>query len=112
MKKYLYIVLFFFKKYRSVVVVLLFVAIITDILFVGFKSDLIAFTILGLYLAFSKLYRLSSKRTFAFCFVYIGIIFFGFLIDPSSLAIEKAAIWLFLLIGAGILQEFVVKEGK
>lgn len=105
-------ILSFLKEYKQAIVALILVAIIADILFITFKSDPITFTILGLSIVFFKFYKFSNKSIFALCFIPIVIIFFGFIIDPTSLVIEKASIWLFLLMGVGILQEFFKKDAK
>lgn len=109
MNKYLHTVISFLNQNKSVVITLILVGIVADILFIGLKSDLITFSIIGLVIVFFRFYKMSSKKIFVLCFVPIGIIFFGFLIDPASIQIEKASIWLFLLIGAGIVQELITK---
>ena len=94
-----------------VVVTLIVVAIIADILSVSFKSDLITFTILGLIIIFFRFYKFSSKSMFTLCFIPLVIIFFSFLINPNSLGLEKASVWLFLIMGVGIIEE-IFKSNK
>lgn len=102
----------FLKEYKSVVITLILVAIIADIFLIRLKSDLIAFAILSLVVFFFKFYKLRSKKIFILCLIPTGIIFLAFLIDSQSLVIEKAAIWLFLLMGTGIVWEFLKRDTK
>lgn len=112
MKKYLQSVLLFLKEYKHGVIALILTAIIVDIFFIRSKSDAITLTILGLVIFFFRFYKLSRKKIFILCFIPTGTIFFTFLIDPASIAIEKAAIWLFLLMGTGIIQELFATDSK
>lgn len=105
-------IVLFLKKNKLAIVTLLLVALVGDILLIKFKSDLITFSIYGLVITFFKFYGYTSKRIFALCSIPIIIVFFGFLINPGSLVIEKASVWLFLLIGAGSIQELMKKDMK
>lgn len=102
-------VLSFLKVYRVGVVTLLLVIMIEDILLVGFKSDLITFSILGLIIFFFRFYKTTSKRIFSLAFIPIIVMFLMYFIDAFSVITEKAAIWLFLLMGVGIMQELFKK---
>ena len=110
MKNYIHVVLVLLHEYKQGVIVLLLVLMIADINYIRYESDPITFMILGLIIAFFKFYNFTSKRLFSLCIVPVVIIFWGFLIDPTSLVIEKASIWLFLLMGTGIVQEFFSKH--
>lgn len=105
-------IVFFLKEYKLAVITLLLVAIIADIFLIRFKSDIVAFAILGLVVFFFRFYNLRSKKIFFLCLIPTGIIFLAFLIDSQSLAIEKAAIWLFLLMGTGIVWELLKEDKK
>lgn len=105
MNKFIQKILFFLKEYKHGVVALLLAAIVSDMVFIKLKSDVITLAILGLILLCFRLYKYTPKRIFAICFFPVVVIFFGFMIDPTSVAIEKAAVWLFLLMAAGIVQE-------
>lgn len=98
------------KEYKQVVVTLILLVIFGDILLIKFKSDLVTFTILGLLIISFKFYNFPFKRIFILCFIPIIAIFLEFIIDPASLEIEKAAIWLFLLLGTGIVWQFLNKK--
>jgi len=102
----------FLKEYKLVVVTLLVVGIIGDISLIQFKSDLITFAILGLVVFFFRFYKFTTKRIFVLCLIPILIMFFMFLIDSRSIVVEKASVWLFLLLGTGIMWELFKKDTK
>jgi len=106
------IFLSFLKKYNQAVNALILAAIIVDILLIQFKSDVITFTIFGLYIILFRFYKFTSQNMFILCFIPLGIILFGFLIDPGFLGIEKASVWLFLIMGAGIVTDFFKLDKK
>lgn len=109
MKKYLKLILAFLREYKHAIVTLNLLAIIGDILLINFKSDLITFIILGLLIILFKFYKFPFKRIFTLCLIPIVIIFLGFIVDSHSMAINKASIWLFLLLGIGIVQQLFSK---
>lgn len=109
MKKYLELVLGILKEYKHAIITLNLLSIIADILLIKFTSDLITFIILGLLIISFKFYKFSFKRIFVLSIIPIIVIFLGFIIDPSSMAMDKAAIWLFLLIGTGIVLQIFNK---
>src|SRR3989344_2820329 len=102
----------FFNKNKAAINTLILVVIIQDMLLIQYKSDLITFTILGLSIIFFKFYKFTSKTIFVLCSIPVSIIFFRFLIDPASLVIEKASIWLFLLMGTGIIWEIINTDAE
>jgi 4-hydroxybenzoate polyprenyltransferase len=102
----------FLKRYKFVVITLLVVVMIEDILFIRFKSDLITFTVLGLIVIFFKFYKWTTKRIFFLCFIPVAIMFVMFFTDSSSIVLENAAIWLYLLMGVGIVWELFRKGQK
>ena len=109
MKKYAQTIKSLLNEYKHAIITLILVAVISDIFF-GSKSDLNTFIILGSSIFFFSFYKFNSKRIFILCFIPIGIIFFTFLFSSHPLVSEKAARWLFLLMGTGILQEFIIKR--
>jgi len=112
MKKYLQRVLPLLKEYKHAVIAIILIAMIGDIAVIGSKSDVIPFAILGLLIIFFKFYGFSSKMFFILCFIPVVIIFLGFIINPFSVMLDKASIWLFLLMGLGILLELFEKMRK
>jgi len=105
MKKLVQRVLFFLKEYKHGVVTVLLMAVIADILFIRYASDPITFSILGLIVVMFKFYQFTSKNIFSLGIIPLVIMSFGFLLDPASFVADKASVWLFLLIGIGIVQE-------
>lgn len=112
MKKNLHIILLKSREYKQVIITLIILTIIGDISLINFKSDLITFIILGLLVASFNFYKFPFRRIFVLCLMPVVIIFFGFIINPYSVIVEKAAIWLFLLLGVGIIQQLFNKEKK
>lgn len=104
------ITIFFLRKYKSVIMTLVVLGIISDIFLIRFKSDLITFAILALVFFSFKFYKITSKMTFLLGIIPTVIIFLYFLVDSESLFVEKAAIWLFLLLGLGIIQELFISK--
>ena len=112
MKKYLELILALLREYKHAIVTLNLLAIIGDILLIKFTSDLVTFIILGLLIISFKFYKFPFKRIFALDVIPIVVIFFGFIIDPYSMALDKASIWLFLLTGTGIVLQIFNKEER
>ena len=110
MKNLIQRLLLFLKEYKHGVVAVLLMAMIADILFIRYTSDPITLSILGFIIIMFKLYQFTPKKIFALCTFPLVIIFFGFLIDPASPVAEKASIWLFLLMGTGIVQELFFEQ--
>lgn len=102
----------FLREYKSVIITLILLSMITDIFLIKFKSDLIALSILGLIIFFFRFYKIESRKIFIICLIPIIIIFLLFIISSASLAIEKAATWLFMMFGIGAIQGLFKKNKK
>lgn len=105
MKKYFQRIFYSLREFKQGATVLLLMTIISDIIFVRFISDIVTFTVLIFVMILFKFYNFSSKGLFILCIMPLVVIFLGFPVDPRSVEIEKASIWLFLLLGAGIVRE-------
>ena len=79
--------------------------VIIDIFFSNTKSDVIIFGVLGLYLFSINFYKLKTKTTFLICFFILGAFSIQFIFGDISDHTEKAAVWLFLFLFTGIIQE-------
>lgn len=93
------------REYKSVVITLILLSIAVDIFFIKSKSDAIVLGLLGLIIFFFRFYKIENRQIFIICLIPITIIFFLFIVNFESAMIQKAATWLYLLMGAGIIQE-------
>ena len=98
------------KQNKPAVFTFLFLGILVDIGFIPVKSDGILFGLLGIYVFEIYICRLPSKTSFLICFIILTAIFLGFLVTGPSFFTEKAAVWLFLFMLIGILQELFFKR--
>ena len=96
----------YLKNYKSSMLTAIVLVIIGDIFLSNIKSDLIIFGVLGLYLFSVNLYKLKSKTTFLVCFFVLAAFSIQFIFSSTSDHTEKAAVWLFLFLLTGIIQEF------
>lgn len=110
MKKILNYAFPFLRVNRSGILNAIFFAVIADIFLLKIQSDYMIFGILGLYMFVIKFFKLESKTTFTFCMFILGLLFMGFVFTGSSEHTEKAAVWLFLFMATGILQELLLDK--
>lgn len=104
-KQYLKDKLSLLKNYRSAILTAIVLIIASDIISSNIKSDIITFGILGLYMCVIYFYRLKSKTTFLICFFILTAFSILFIFTSTSKSTEKAAVWLFLFLFTGIIQE-------
>ena len=95
----------YLKNYKSSMLTVIVLIIMIDIFFSNTKSDVIIFGVLGLYLFSINFYKLKTKTTFLICFFILGAFFIQFIFGGTSDHTEKAAVWLFLFLFTGIIQE-------
>lgn len=98
------------RENKPVALTAIWMVIIGDIIFSPEKSDLVIFGILGSYVITILFYKKKSKSTFSFCFFILGLLFIEFVFTGASQYTEKAAVWLFLFMAIGILQELLEKR--
>lgn len=91
---------------KIIVLTLIFLAIIADILLIEGSLDIRIFGILGIYLISIFFYKLKSRLTFLFSLVLLGVIFISFILTKTSASTEKAAVWLFLFLLIGTVQQW------
>lgn len=94
------------KKYQPAILAVFFLAILGDILYIPDSSDLRTFGVVFFYIACIFMFRLKSKRTFLFCLVLLATMYIEFLLSAGSIKAEKAAVWLFLFLLVGIIQQW------
>lgn len=104
-KQYIKNKLSYLKNYKSSMLTAIMLIIIADIFFSNIESDIFIFGVLGLYLFSINFYKLKSKTTFLICFFIMVAFSIEFIFSNTSNHTEKAAVWLFLLLFTGIIQE-------
>ncbi|MCL4360168.1 hypothetical protein M1555_02840 [Patescibacteria group bacterium] len=93
----------FLLRYRHVVWTLIVVIIAGDIIAVSPPSDLLNFTILGLAVVLFLFYRYPARNFFLLSLLPLSVIGLLFPVNPGAPALETSAVWLFILLAAGIL---------
>ncbi len=88
------------------VLTFIFIAVFFNCIFIETTSDIIFFGLLGAYIGAVLFYRLRSKLTFIFCLVLLIIMFIEYLFSGASLKTEKTAVWFFLFMATGIVQQW------
>lgn len=96
----------FLKHNKLLALEALFLAIIADILFITGASDFYFFGSVGVYIAAIRFYKLTSKLTFIWCLVLLGLMYIKFLFTGPSASTEKAAVYLVLFWVVGIFQQW------
>lgn len=112
MKRYIAVLLSILRRHKSAVLIALLIGVMVDVVGIAFKSDLIIFGLLGLYILAIRIYKLPSKIAFFICFFILTLLLFEFIATGASLHTEKAAVWLFLFMGIGIVQEFIQRDNE
>ncbi|MDP1721686.1 MAG: hypothetical protein Q8L37_00600 [Candidatus Gottesmanbacteria bacterium] len=90
---------------KQVILTTIFLGICADILFLKESSDIRIFTLLGIYIASIFIYKLSGRFTFILSLFVLIIMYIEFLLSGASENTEKAAVWLFFLMGVGLVQQ-------
>lgn len=95
----------YLKNYKSSMLTTIMVIIIADIFFSNIESDIFIFGVIGFYLFSIYFYKLKAKTTFLICFFILVAFSIQFIFSSTSNHAEKAAVWLFLFLSTGIIQE-------
>lgn len=93
------------KLNRNTFLTLCILAIVLDIILIKDTFDLIIFSIILFYCFATWLYKLRSKFTYFLCLGLFAIMYFGYLFTGASVPTEKAAVWLYLFLLTGIVQQ-------
>lgn len=96
----------FLKENKKVVIIALILILGIDIFFIPQSSDFVIFGILLLYVIFTKMFHMKSKATFLLCLGLLFCMYINFLLTGTSVATEKAAVWLVLFFALGIFQQW------
>lgn len=94
------------KQNQVLLTTLLYVLVFIDATLLEVKSDVIIFSLLGLYTLFIALYHLTSRITFKFCLALLLLMYVYFLTTGPALHTEKIAVWLVLFMVIGIIQQW------
>src|SRR6266581_797650 len=83
---------------KITILMVIFIVILGDILFIPGSSDIRIFGILFFYIVCIFMFRLKNNLTFLFCLVLLMTMYIEFLLSAGSLQAEKAAVWLVLFL--------------
>ncbi len=70
------------------------------------SSDVVIFSALLLYGVFIKIFRIKSTFTFLLCLGFLVLMSIEYLFTGASVSTEKAAVWLILFFGIGVIQQW------
>lgn len=96
----------FLKENKKLIVSILILLISIDIFYAPESSDYVIFSILIFYGIFVKITKIKSNTTFLLCLGLLFAMFFNYLFTSTSVATEKAAVWLVLFLAVGIFQQW------
>jgi hypothetical protein len=81
------------------------VGVLVDLFVFEDPSDIRYLLLVVVWLVGTKMYRYSSRMTFMVCLGLVGVMFVFFVGDPESKIAERAAVWLYLMMLVGLLQQ-------
>lgn len=96
----------FLNENKKVALFLVITVIFVDTFFINRSSDFIIFGTLLIYGIFIKIFQIKSRFTFLLCLGLLGAMFINYLFTETSVATEKAAVWLVLFMALGIFQQW------
>ncbi len=94
------------KEFRSFLLFLILLALLFDSIFIKINSDLIIFGILAIYIFIYIATPSNSKITFIYSFVMLFTMFLSYIVSGTSFSTEKAAVWCFLFLLLGVIQQW------
>ncbi len=101
LKKYI-----FNEKYKLFILFIPLALLAADIFSSSANSDVKFFGITILFFITAFFYQLKSRVTFAICLVLLILMYINFLLSGTSDNTEKIAVWLFLFMVVGIMQQW------
>lgn len=96
----------FLRKNKRTVLTLFVVSIVAVSLSKRLSSDVVIFSALLFYGVFIKIFRIKSTFTFLLCLLLLAEMFISYLLTGASISTEKAAVWLILFFGIGVIQQW------
>lgn len=94
------------KESKQIILTIFVLSLVQDIFFGKGSSDVRIFVTLFLYMVISRFYRLGSRLTYGICLFVLAAMVAGFLFSGPSESTEKAAVWLFIFLLVGIIQQW------
>lgn len=94
------------RENKKTVLTLFVVLIVTVSLSKRLSSDVIIFGSLLIYVIFIKIFRIKSTFTFLFCLALLIVMAINYFFTGPSIQTEKAAVWLILFFGIGVIQQW------
>lgn len=96
----------FAKENKRTFLTLFVVFIAVESLSKRLSSDVVIFSALLLYGFFIKIFLIKSTFTFLLCLGFLMLMYIGYLFTGPSISTEKAAVWLILFFGIGVIQQW------
>jgi len=96
----------FLRENKRTFLTLFVVFIVAVSLSATLSSDVVIFSALLLYGFFIKVFRIKSTFTFLLCLGLLVLMFILYLFTGPSISTEKAAVWLILFFGIGVIQQW------
>lgn len=99
-------IIFPLRENKKTVLTLFTVFIVVESLLKRLSSDIVIFSALLLYGFFIKIFRIKSTFTFLLCLGLLVLMSIEYLFTGASILTEKAAVWLILFLGIGVIQQW------
>lgn len=96
----------FLRKNKKTFLTLFTVFIVVESLSQRLSSDVVIFSALLLYGILIKIFQIKSAFTFLLCLLLLVEMSIGYLLTGASISTEKAAVWLILFFGIGVIQQW------
>lgn len=110
MKKTIQSAILILKQNKAAALTAFLLIILEDVFFSSIQSDLFIFGMLAFYIFLIHTFKLKSKPTFFLCLFILGFFFVEVIFTGTSKHVEKAAVWLFLFMAIGVIQELLDKR--
>lgn len=94
------------RENKRTVLTLFAVFIVVESLSKRLSSDVVIFSTLLLYGFFIKIFQIMSTFTFLLCLGFLVLMSVEYLLTGASISTEKAAVWLILFFGIGVIQQW------
>ncbi|QQG40422.1 MAG: hypothetical protein HYV37_02515 [Candidatus Levyibacteriota bacterium] len=94
------------KENKKTVLAIFTVFIVVESQSKRLSSDFVIFSALLLYGIFIKIFQIKSTSTFLLCLLLLVEMSIDYLLTGASISTEKAAVWLILFLGVGVIQQW------
>lgn len=94
------------RENKKTVLTLFVVFIVAESLPKRLSSDIVIFGGLLIYGIFIKIFQIKSTFTFSLCLGFLVLMSIEYLFTGPSISTEKAAVWLILFFGIGVIQQW------